>query len=70
MSYKGRDEWSNKAVVDELDPSNNLGNQSYKASITDLKPGTYNARLVATNAIGQTKPLLLGTAIEITSQGK
>lgn len=56
--------------MDENDQFSNLGNRSFRAKITDLKPGAYSVQLVAFNAFGQTEPQRLNMTIDITSLGK
>ena len=61
--------WSNKTIVEEHDMNSNLGNSSYVANISNLKPGTYKVRLIAMNSIGAAEPVLLETAFTIHTTG-
>ena len=65
ISEPGQNSWLNKTFIDELDEYSNLGNKTYIANITDLKPGVYTVQLVAVNDIGPAEPLVLDKTIEV-----
>ena len=61
--------WSNSTIIKEHDINSNLGNSSYIANINNLKPGTYDVRLIAMNLIGASEPVLLGTRFTVSLTG-
>ena len=61
--------WRNSTIIKEHDMNSNLGNSSYIANINNLKPGTYDFRLIAMNVVGAAEPVLLGTRFTIPSTG-
>ena len=61
--------WRNSTIIKEHDMNSNLVNSSYIAKINNLKPGTYDVRLIAMNLIGAAEPVMLGTRFTVPSKG-
>lgn len=55
--------WSNKTYVYEYEENSYLYDKAYIANITNVRSGSYSVRLLAVNAVGYAKPVLLNSTV-------
>lgn len=65
-SIVGADEWKNHTNIQEKDLQYKINEAFYLASITDLQPGVYNARIYSTNSRGDSELVNLNQTFEIS----